>query len=214
MRGFVRDRKHALPGSNGGLARVLCYSAPERTQKGSVRSQDNRNQNRKVNVREALDQDAPGISQVCSAGWRETYRAIYSQTYINWVINEFYNLDRLKSEIQDPGSYDRWLVAEEKLTIVGAAGGGLTSPEEWEIFVLYLDPLRRRQGIGTLLLNALTDQATRHGATEQWVSVTQGNRLGIPFYETRGFVLRSEHSIVSPPTGETLLTLRYSRKIA
>jgi GNAT superfamily N-acetyltransferase len=57
-----------------------------------------------------------------------------------------------------------------------AAGGGLVSAGRWGIFVLYLDALMRRRGIGTLLLEAMTAQAQGHNATEQWVSVTGGIR--------------------------------------
>jgi GNAT superfamily N-acetyltransferase len=147
----------------------------------------------KFTIRRATVADVPGICDVCSTAWRENYSHLFSQTYIEWVVGEFYNLARVEREVRDLKEFggDGWLVAEDETEIVGAAGGGLTSKTEWEIFVLNLNPKRRREGIGTLLLNAMTDQATGHKAIEQWVSVTKGNEKGVPFYEAHGFRLRS-----------------------
>jgi hypothetical protein len=93
-----------------------------------------------VNFRKAGIEDVPGISAVCSAGWRDTYQGLYSKAYIDWVIEEFYSLERIEREVRDPTPYDGWLVAEQNLSIVGGASGGVVSPSSWEIFVLYLDP--------------------------------------------------------------------------
>lgn len=56
--------------------------------------------------------------------------------------------------------------------------------------MLYLRPALRGRGIGTALLDFVSGQQRRSGAVEQWVSVTEGNDLGIPFYRARGFVPR------------------------
>jgi ribosomal protein S18 acetylase RimI-like enzyme len=71
----------------------------------------------------------------------------------------------------------------------------------------------RRRGIGTLLLDAMTAQAKRRGATEQWVAVTKGNYKGIPFYEHHGFVRRSEQTSLHSETGQTILSARYARPV-
>ncbi|MFZ3579477.1 GNAT family N-acetyltransferase [Virgibacillus sp. DJP39] len=46
-----------------------------------------------------------------------------------------------------------------------------------EIYVLYVDETYRYKGIGRKLLEALTLQQMNKGATEQWVSVQEGNQL-------------------------------------
>lgn len=65
--------------------------------------------------------------------------------------------------------------------------GGITRPGVSELFVLYVDPSLRGQGVGTRLLEAITEELRHQGAREQWVSVTKGIQKGIPFYRTRGF---------------------------
>lgn len=61
-----------------------------------------------------------------------------------------------------------------------------------EIFVLYVDPQMRNRGIGTKILDAITQQQKAWGAKEQWVSVQKGNQKGTPFYEAKGFSFQHE----------------------
>ena len=65
--------------------------------------------------------------------------------------------------------------------MLGAAGGGLAAPGVGEVFVLYVDPDRLHDGIGTSLLAAITREQVAFGAREQWVSVAKGNEKGVPF---------------------------------
>ena len=82
-----------------------------------------------------------------------------------------------------------------------------------ELYVLYLDPNRRGEGIGTLLLNAVTAQQKEWGATEQRVAVAKGNQKAIPFYEARGFRFLSEKDSYFSAKQEGYVTLHYIRKI-
>jgi GNAT superfamily N-acetyltransferase len=64
------------------------------------------------------------------------------------------------------------------------------------VYVLYLRPRLRGLGTGTALLDFVTGQQRDLGAQEQWVLVTEGNELGIPFYIARGFVQRDRMPFV------------------
>jgi GNAT superfamily N-acetyltransferase len=82
------------------------------------------------------------------------------------------------------------------------------------VYVLYLDPALRGQGIGTALLGFITDQQRAAGAVEQWVSVTEGNDLGIPFYMARGFAIRERVPYVMAEDGTVeAYSLRMSRTV-
>ena len=95
--------------------------------------------------------------------------------------------------------------------MVGAAGGGMIGDDTGELFVIYLDPHRRNEGIGTMLLDAVTkQQKEEYGATRQWVSVQKGNMKGIPFYEVRGFSFVEEKVSQEYPK---YIKLRYLREI-
>jgi GNAT superfamily N-acetyltransferase len=105
---------------------------------------------RKVIIRRAVPGDASGIARVCAEGWRDTYEDIYPSEEIERVIADYYAPERITSEIIAPEGWDGWFVAIECGKVVGAGGGGMTDPSVGEIFVLYLDPTRRGEGIGSL----------------------------------------------------------------
>jgi len=132
--------------------------------------------------------DAAEIARICATGWRDTYAGRHPQSYIEEVISEFYAPDRIASEIGGAGDdWGGYVVAEFEGEILVAGAGGLISPEQGELFVLYADPARRRRGGGRQVLRFITDQQRQRGAREQWVSVDPENDLGLSFYRAHGF---------------------------
>lgn len=165
-----------------------------------------------IRIQKALVCHVEGISKVCSDGWRDTYVDLREKEYINAVIEEFYQFERIYNEVTlSIKGWDGWYVALENGEVVGAGGGGMTSEKVGELFVLYLNPSRRGEGIGTRLLNAITERQIEQGATEQWVSVMKGNQKGIPFYEARGFVQQSGATVFE---NEKDLKIRYRRDLS
>jgi GNAT superfamily N-acetyltransferase len=141
-----------------------------------------------MRARRATVDDVDAICRICADGWRATYNGLVRASRIEQTITDYYNPDRVRAELESREGWDGWQVAEdEDGVVVAAGGGGMTGPAAGEIFVLYADPARRGQGAGTALLEAITEPQRANGATEQWVAVVEGNELGIPFYEARGF---------------------------
>lgn len=168
-----------------------------------------------IEVRKALRGDVHGIRKVCSDGYRKTYPDLLSAERIETIIQEFYNEERIAKEISDISwEWNGWFVAVDAGQVVGAGGGGMTGEETAELFVLYLDPDRKRQGIGSKLLAAITEDQTERGAKEQWVSVAQGNSMGIPFYEAVGFELKEERPAYGTSDGDGYRSLRYKRMLS
>ncbi|PQD96707.1 GNAT family N-acetyltransferase [Pradoshia eiseniae] len=155
-----------------------------------------------------------GIQDVCSRGYRATYPGLRSKDYIEKVIEEFYNQERITKEVTEHSRHwGGYFVAVENGQVIGAAGGGMESDTLGELYVLYLDPNRRGEGIGTLLLDAVTAQQKEWGATEQRVAVAKDNQKAIPFYEARGFRFLSEKESYFSAKQEGYVTLHYIRQI-
>lgn len=111
-----------------------------------------------MEYRMATINDVQGIINVCSDGYRVTYKDILPEKYITQIINEFYNEQRVSNEIMNIDLYwNGWFVAEDNGKIVGAGGGGFRETHVSELYVLYLDPTRKREGIGSCLLNIITE---------------------------------------------------------
>lgn len=165
-------------------------------------------------VRKATENDIEGIIEVCSNGYRVTYKDLLPQKYIEKIISEFYYEDRIRNEIFEiSDSWNGWYVAVENNEVVGAGGGGFISDGVAEIYVLYLNPNRKREGIGSKLLVAITNDQIKKGAVEQWVSIAKDNQMAIPFYESVGFEYKSEQPSYELPEEEGFVSLRYKRKL-
>ncbi|MGB8002513.1 MAG: GNAT family N-acetyltransferase, partial [Anaerobacillus sp.] len=79
-------------------------------------------------IKKAIQKDVEGISEVCSEGYRDTYAETHSKQYIERIIEEFYNHDRILGEINNPGKgWGGWFVALDGKQVVGAIGGGMIS---------------------------------------------------------------------------------------
>ncbi|WKA55453.1 GNAT family N-acetyltransferase [Planococcus shixiaomingii] len=168
-----------------------------------------------MEIVKADPQHVHGIIDVCVAGYWATYGETHSKEYIERVINVFYNPERVLTEVTlTDRNWGGYFVALDGGEVVGAGGGGMIGETAGEVFVLYLKPGRRNEGIGTLLLNAITKQQKEEfGATEQWVSVQKGNAKGIPFYEARGFRFQQEQIGYENAEQENYVSLRYYRRL-
>jgi len=165
-----------------------------------------------IAYRKAKLEDKKGIIQVCADGYRNTYQDFIPKHHIENIIKEFYTKERIQKEILNVSQeWNGWFVAVEQGTVIGAGGGGFTGKKSAELYVLYLDPNRKREGIGTKLLAMITREQIERGAEEQWVSVYKNNAIGISFYEAVGFVCQGEQPSYELPIETGLMSRRYSR---
>lgn len=167
-----------------------------------------------VLVRAARDEDVAAICDICARGYRKTYPGLLSSDFIERMITEFYHPDRVAEGVAaTPPQWLGYQVAEEDGRVVGAAAGGIVAPGTGELFVLYLDPDERGRGLGTLLLDRVTGQLRELGVTEMWVAALDGNELGIPFYEARGFRKVERRRTYGSTEADNAWSWRFSRPI-
>lgn len=167
-----------------------------------------------VTIQKALPAHIEGIKKVCIDGYWATYTELLSTDYIERLIQEFFTSERLLQEVTETNrTWNGWFVAVDDEKVVGAAAGGMISENHGELFTLYLDPIRRKEGLGTKLLDAVTEELKKYGAKEMWVNVTKGNAKGIPFYEARGFQFIQEQDEYGIKPREDFRALRYHRRI-
>lgn len=139
-------------------------------------------------VRPAVPADAATIARICSTAYRNAYRELLPEGYINRSVAEFYSQTRIARDIAPVlPDWFGYQVVEEDGRVLGAAGGGMTGPATGELSLIYLAADERGRGLGTLLLDRVTEQVRAAGGTEMWVSVFLGDSDGIGFYRARGF---------------------------
>src|SRR5690625_5994542 len=167
-----------------------------------------------ITIQKAATDHIKGIAKVCIDAYWATYKEILSREYIERMINEFYTYDKLLKDVTIINRlWNGWTVALDDGKVVGAGAGGMISENHGELFVLYLDPSRKNEGLGSMILEAVTKELKTYGAKEQWVSVTKYNQKAIPFYEAKGFKLIHEQDEYGIIEGEDYQALRYHRLI-
>lgn len=165
-----------------------------------------------ITIQKANTEHIHGIARVCIASYWATYGDLLSTEYIERMIKEFYTPERLLEEVTKTSrSWNGWIVAIGGGEVIGAGVGGMISDNHGELFVLYADPERRKEGIGSMILEAVTRELIEYGAKEQWVNVTKGNTKGTPFYEEKGFRFIHEQAEYGVIEGEDFKALRYHR---
>jgi ribosomal protein S18 acetylase RimI-like enzyme len=169
---------------------------------------------RMTEVRAARDSDVDAICDICARGYRATYPGLLRPEFLEWMLTEFFPPERIGKDIAaDPPGWLGYQVAEEDGVVLGAAVGGLIAPRSGELFVLYLDPEQRGRGLGTLLLDRVTEQLREQGATEMWAAVLEGNDLAFPFYEARGFRRAERRRTTHTDEADNLFSWRMRRPI-
>ena len=139
--------------------------------------------------RKANLNDVSMLQKILSDTWRVTYQDLYSVDYIERVIEKYYNIERLKEEVtQFSKAWSGYYIYEVAGKIVGCIGGGIEAEQIGHIYVLYLDPTEKRKGYGRKLVAGFTKVQKEEAAiSEQRVSVSEGNEMGLPFYAKMGF---------------------------
>ena len=165
-------------------------------------------------VRAAREDDVAAIGDICTRAYHATYTGLLPQGYLERMLKEFYTPERIRKEIT-PAPPDRlgYQVVEEDGRVLGTAVGGLTAPGTGELHVIYLEPGERGRGLGTLLLDRITEQVRARGATEMWVAVVEGNDLAVPFYQARGFVLEGRRRAYGSTEEENAWSLLLRRPV-
>lgn len=165
-------------------------------------------------VRESTGDDAERIAEVCATAFQATYESFLPSSYIARSISNYYTVEKVRSDI--PSAWPGWsgyLVAEEQGVVVGAAGGGLLEPATAELYVIYLDPQKRGNGIGTMLLDRFVDAVSEQGAQTLQVHVIEGNNLGTPFYLARGFTPVEVAPAYGTEPDEAINAIKMCRKL-
>ncbi|UPV76604.1 GNAT family N-acetyltransferase (plasmid) [Halorussus limi] len=149
-----------------------------------------------VSVEAARTAHADGIGRVCAASWRDAYADLLPDEYVEANLRTFYRPERLADEIEErrdePGGWLVALAADENAkaasqTVVGVVRDDRPEAGVGEVSALYVRPDRQGEGVGTRLLERLTERQREAGVTDQSVSVFAGHDEAVDFYESKGF---------------------------
>jgi ribosomal protein S18 acetylase RimI-like enzyme len=139
-------------------------------------------------VRDARPADAPGIAAIGRVAVPRTYAGLIGdQSVMSAIVEQSYAIDALRDCVAHCARAEdaHFLVAEQAGRIVGFLHYDCEGPEP-ELHRIYVDPARKRQGIGSALLVELHRRLPP--GTSYILMVVAGNRAAVSFYEHHGLV--------------------------
>ncbi len=140
-------------------------------------------------VREAILEDAVEIARVHVQSWKESYKGIIEQTYLDSISFE-QRLEQRKCILAERPEHEKNLVAcNERGEIVGFCDIGDTRSEALmgagEVYAIYILKKYQRKGIGSALWKHSTNHFLTCGLTPFNVLVLEQNWPARLFYEKR-----------------------------
>ena len=138
-----------------------------------------------VGVRPARQGDGEALSVVFSASWQNAYQGIIPDPHLEFMISRRPG----KWWTHAIASRNDILVVEVKDEIAGYANYGATrsdSPQQGEIYELYLSPVYQGIGLGELLFEACRNKLDQKKYNGLLVWVLAENTAAIDFYWRRG----------------------------
>jgi ribosomal protein S18 acetylase RimI-like enzyme len=141
--------------------------------------------------------DAEDLARVHVTSWRETYRGLLPDAYLNQM-SEAAFARRWRRTLRDPRPNDATLVAADHGGLIGYAGCGPSrraGERTGEIATLYVLRAAQRQGVGRALITAAARVLAGNGARGLTISVLRDNFAARAFYEHLG-------GVADPPRAE------------
>jgi len=139
---------------------------------------------RQIHVVRAAPEDAPRLSELLAASWRDNFAAFLPPTTLKEVSGRWHGREHLAAQILDPKIFFAAAKTPEG-RIVGLATLRLEEPGSAFLHRLYVENSSQGLGIGENLLK--TAMAAFPGLKTVKLEVLTENIRAISFYERQGF---------------------------
>jgi GNAT superfamily N-acetyltransferase len=144
-----------------------------------------------IRIRPGTPDDARAIAEVHVASWRDAYRGLLPDEYLEKLSVEEREARRL-AWFADPEPGSGVLVAEEAGRIVGFVSFGPSRDEDasegiGEVPAIYVDPRAVGTGVGRELFAAATQALREVGFRRATLWVLEANERARGFYEKAGW---------------------------
>lgn len=159
-----------------------------------------------ITIRKMHYEDTKQVQSIAKKTWNATYEGIIPLEVQNNFLKSNYSDESMKQRIERSIVY----VAEVKGKVVGFANySTVRDGGKVELAAIYLYPEFQGKGIGTALLQQLVKELK--GLKEIYINVEKDNKIGMNFYEAKGFEIVKESDIEFD--GHILKQVRMVKKV-
>lgn len=127
------------------------------------------------------------IQMIAYETWPDTFGLIIPDEQIAYMLNQFYNEESLKKQMLDNGH--KFILAQKEDRPLGFISYQLNYNSEPKLMIhkLYILPEAQGLGIGSNLLQHLSDIASQNNNNKLCLKVFFKNTNAISFYKKQGF---------------------------
>lgn len=127
------------------------------------------------------------IKKIACETWPNTFEKVMSKEQIQYMLNLIYNEVSLQTQMLEKGH--QFILAQKNEQPLGFTSYELNYNNEAQLMIhkLYMLPLSQGLGIGTKLLNLLSNTARQKNNKRLRLKVYYENHKAIVFYEKYGF---------------------------
>lgn len=157
-------------------------------------------------IRNMKKKDIEQVQHVARTSWHSTYKGIIPHKIQDKFLNVAYSNEMMKRRLKQSIMF----VAEVERKVIGFANYSPVNQDGvTELTAIYLDPIYQGKRIGTALLEEGIERL--RGVKEIHLNVEKNNRIGMDFYEAKGFAVVSEFD--DDFDGHILKTVRMALKV-
>ncbi len=132
-------------------------------------------------LRKATLEDIPLIQEIAEEAWRPTYGHILTEEQTQYMIPMMYASEVLQKQIEI------FSILEIDEKGMGYCAFEQTSESEGKLNKLYLRPSVKQQGVGSFIIEQISNRARLMGLSSIFLNVNKHNSA-VAFYLKKGFI--------------------------
>ncbi len=166
-----------------------------------------------IEIIEVTEQSIFELRELGVQTFSETFADLNSAENMNKYLEENLNIDKLRTELQDPESKFYFaLVDGEKAGYLkinfGQSQTELKDPDSMEIERIYVLKKFLGRKVGQALFDKAVSYAKERGFTFLWLGVWEENKRAIEFYRKNGFVEFDKHIFILGDDAQTDIMMK------
>ena len=149
-------------------------------------------------IRKATADDAQTIRDLAEKTWWVAYSPILEEKQISFMLNEIYDIDKLRHQLENNTQTFLLLTEGEKPVAFAAFSPREENCEVYKLHKLYCLPETQGKGYGKILINEIMSETLKAGKHLLDLNVNRYNKAKT-FYEKMGFEVIYEEDIPIGP---------------
>ncbi len=154
-----------------------------------------------ISIRKCRNTDLGSLQDLAIQTYDETFRAYNSSENMRTYLDEAFNKNQLKKELNNPSSEFYLLFADQApaaylKTNEPEAQTDIFDPQSLEIERIYVKQEFQRHGLGKKLIELGIDIARKQNRKFVWLGVWEHNTRALQFYKNMGFEKFGSHRFI------------------